>query len=73
MLNRKVDIPFTYTMESSNGFYYDSQSRIDLPFTAAKWKEMGKQLVIALTFIKWEEKRRNNLSCKHPLSSFLKK
>lgn len=23
IFNRSVDIPFTYTMESSNGFYYD--------------------------------------------------
>jgi hypothetical protein len=27
ILNRKIDIPFTYTMESSNGFYYDAATK----------------------------------------------
>jgi hypothetical protein len=26
-MNKKIDIPFTYTMESSNGFYYDAALR----------------------------------------------
>lgn len=26
-LNKLLGIPFTYTMESSNGFYYDSEAK----------------------------------------------
>ena len=72
VLNRKVDVPFTYTMESSNGFYYDPHTRSDQPFTAARWKEMGKQLVVALSMIKWDEKKRSTIPNKHPISHFMK-
>jgi hypothetical protein len=27
IFNRALDVPFTYTLESSNGFYYDAVTR----------------------------------------------
>lgn len=38
ILNRSVDVPFTFTLESSNGFYYDAVSRTEMPFNAKRWR-----------------------------------
>lgn len=56
VLNRNIDIPFTYTMESSNGFYYDSVMHSEMPFTSKKWKEMGAILAKALGLLKIDQK-----------------
>ena len=39
--NRVVNIPFTYTMESSNGGYYDSEDHQEKTFTAGRLLDMG--------------------------------
>lgn len=35
-------IPYTYTVESSNGFYYDSESKVTVEFNRERWMEMGR-------------------------------
>lgn len=61
ILNRAIDVPFTYTLESSNGFYYDSSIRSEVPFTAKKWKEIGVFLCKALAQLKLDQRiRRDN-------------
>ena len=46
--NRVVNIPFTYTMESSNGGYYDSEDHQEKTFTAGRLIQMGATLAKAL-------------------------
>ena len=46
--NRSINIPFTYTVESSNGAFYDSANHSEKPFTSKNWMEMGIQIVKGL-------------------------
>ena len=39
-----VSIPFTYTVESSIGFYYDSEKMKTFPFSAEAWKQVGEAI-----------------------------
>lgn len=41
IVNRTVPVTNCYTVEASNGFYYDRDSHQELPFTAQMWEEMG--------------------------------
>jgi cytosolic carboxypeptidase protein 2/3 len=58
ILNRKIDIPFTYTMESSNGFYYDAATKAEMPFSWKKYKEMGVYLCKALGLLGFDQQNR---------------
>lgn len=44
----EVGIPYTYTVESSNGFYYDPATLSTCQFTRPKWLEMGLHIGEAL-------------------------
>lgn len=37
VLLRKLMIPFSYTIEASNGSYYDKEKLKDIPFTQKTW------------------------------------
>lgn len=41
---RKLNIPLAYTIETSNGFYFDYEKLKDIPYTDAKWKQMGEKV-----------------------------
>jgi hypothetical protein len=58
IFNRTLDVPFTYTLESSNGFYYDANARTELPFTAKKWREIGVCLCKAIAQLKLDQRLR---------------
>ena len=45
ILFKKLNIPFSYTIEASNGFYYDRDSLKNVPFGDSSWKEMGETVV----------------------------
>ena len=47
--NRAINIPFTYTLESSNGAFYDSLQHLEKLFVAKNWIEMGEALVRGLS------------------------
>jgi hypothetical protein len=51
-LNRFLNIPFTYTMESSNGFYYDSEAKKEFELTSKKLKKIGVALCQAMLMFK---------------------
>ena len=38
---RRIMIPFSYTIEASNGSYYDYEKLKDFPFGAKSWIQMG--------------------------------
>lgn len=38
---KKINIPFTYTIEASNGFYHDKDLLLSVPFQVDEWIEMG--------------------------------
>lgn len=42
-------IPLAYTIESSNGSYYDSETKLTIDFTREKWMEMGHQAGVCLS------------------------
>lgn len=48
ILLRKLDIPLSYTIETSNGFYFDYENLKDIPYTANKWRLMGEKVGYAL-------------------------
>ena len=48
MLLRKLNIPLAYTIEASNGFYFDYEKLKDIAYTDAKWKQMGEKVGHAL-------------------------
>ena len=58
ILNRKIDIAFTYTMEASNGFYVDATTKLDVAFTSKKFKEMGVYLCKGLSLLKFDQSFR---------------
>lgn len=37
-------IPFTYTIETSIGLYYDPEKMKTLPFDIGSWKKMGSSI-----------------------------
>jgi hypothetical protein len=41
-------IPFSYTVESSIGLYYQPQEMKTLPFNSQAWEEMGQQILKGL-------------------------
>ena len=41
-------IPFVYTIESSNGLYYDPKEMKTVAFSEEAWNEMGKAIAKAL-------------------------
>jgi hypothetical protein len=41
VLLKKLNIPLAYTIETSNGFYFDYEKLKDVAYTDAKWKLMG--------------------------------
>lgn len=45
---RKLEIPLSYTIETSNGFYFDYEKLKDIPYTDAKWKQMGQKVGYAV-------------------------
>lgn len=48
ILLRKLEIPLSYTIETSNGFYFDYEKLKDIPYTDAKWKQMGQKVGYAV-------------------------
>lgn len=62
IFNRSVKIPFTFTLESSNGAFYDSSQHQERNFTNVKWAEMGKNLAKGLEI--WVERldKKNTFS-----------
>ena len=44
VLLRKLNIALAYTIETSNGFYFDYEQLKDVPYTDSKWKEMGDKV-----------------------------
>ena len=48
ILLKKLDVPFSYTIEASNGSYYDKEGMKDINFTPALWIEMGHNIAKSL-------------------------
>ena len=45
---RQLAIPFSYTIEASNGSYFDYQTKERQSFTIQKWLSLGVQICQAL-------------------------
>lgn len=45
---RKIGVPLSYTIETSNGSFFDYEKLSDVPYTQALWKGMGKNVAVAL-------------------------
>ena len=45
---RKLNVPLSYTIETSNGSYFDYTQLTDVPYTAQKWTQMGQAIAQAL-------------------------
>ena len=41
-------IPLSYTIEASNGSYYDHETLKDIPFKEDSWKKMGTELALSI-------------------------
>ena len=48
VLLKKLMIPLSYTIEASNGSYYDHELLKDIPFTDSSWVKMGRDIGVAL-------------------------
>jgi hypothetical protein len=48
IINRTVPVTNCYTIEASNGFYYDRDSHQELPFTQQAWEDMGAYIAKAI-------------------------
>ena len=48
ILLREYGIPFTYTIQASNGCFYDQQSKKDVAFDTTKWLIAGSKIGQAL-------------------------
>jgi hypothetical protein len=46
---KKLKVPLSYTIETSNGFYFDYEKLKDVPYTDLKWKQMGESVGQALS------------------------
>jgi hypothetical protein len=44
ILLRKINIPMTYTIEASNGFYHDKEKLVSIAFVADEWLQMGASI-----------------------------
>ena len=44
ILLRKINIPLTYTIEASNGFYHDKEKLVSIAFVAEEWLQMGTSI-----------------------------
>jgi hypothetical protein len=44
ILLKKLDIPFSYTIEASNGSYFDKEEMKDIKFNPKLWIEMGHHI-----------------------------
>lgn len=44
VLLKKLDVPFCYTIEASNGSYYHKDEMKDILFTPMTWTEMGHHI-----------------------------
>jgi hypothetical protein len=44
ILLKKLDIPFSYTIEASNGSFYHKDLMKDIKFTPKLWIEMGAKI-----------------------------
>ena len=45
---RRIGVPLSYTIETSNGSYFDYEKLADVPYTQALWKSMGGKVGEAL-------------------------
>ncbi len=45
----QLKVPYTYTIESSIGLYYDFQAKIVMEFEEQAWKDMGKWIGTGLS------------------------
>jgi cytosolic carboxypeptidase protein 2/3 len=48
ILLRRLGIPLSSTLETSNGCYFDYEALKDVPFTKEKWNEVGFKTAVAL-------------------------
>lgn len=48
ILLRRLGIPLCYTIETSNGAFFDYEKLKDTPFTMQLWMEMGRKIGEAL-------------------------
>lgn len=48
VLLRKLGIPLSYTIETSNGFFFDYENLKDIAYSMKLWKEMGMYIGKAL-------------------------
>lgn len=48
VLLRKMNIPLSYTIETSNGSYFDYEHLKDVPYTQQRWQVMGSKVGAAL-------------------------
>lgn len=44
VLFHDLKVPFTYTIETSNGFYYDKQTMMTYPFGEESWRQLGDHI-----------------------------
>lgn len=44
----EYNIPYTYTVEASNGSYYEQESKLTVDFNREAWKEVGMSFVPAV-------------------------
>jgi hypothetical protein len=40
----EMKIPYTYTIEASNGFYYNPTTLVTYEFNRSRWHEMGVKI-----------------------------
>jgi hypothetical protein len=45
---RKIGVPLSYTIETSNGSFFDYEKLADVPYTQQLWKSMGLKIGQAL-------------------------
>ena len=48
VLLRRLGIPLSYTIETSNGSYFDYELLKDVPYSLTLWREMGMKVGSAL-------------------------
>ncbi len=48
VLMKRLNVPLSYTIEASNGFYFDYEKLKDVAYTDGKWKQMGEKVGEAL-------------------------
>ena len=48
ILLRRLNVPLSYTIETSNGSYFDYECLKDVPYNVEKWLQMGAAVGEAL-------------------------